>query len=91
MKEFDPLLTGWGIDFWYHHVLGEHSQKIAIIDAIPCINPHDSTKGGHREIVRLEKTSTSYKIFIKIMEQYNIKFEGNRFQFKQFGRIKKSS
>ena len=91
MKIFDPVLTGWGIDLWYHFFLGEHPRKIAIIDAIPCINPHDTWKGGQREIERLEKTSESINKWSEIRERLNIKFdgEGGKFRIKQFGCVKK--
>jgi len=86
MKIYDPVLTGWGIDFWYHHVLGEHQRKIAIIDAIPCINPHDTTKGGQREIERLEKTSRSRNNYVKIRKKYRIVEHSH----KEFARIERS-
>ena len=72
MKIYDPVLTGWGVDFWYHHVFGEHPRKIAIVDALPCINPHDITKGGQREIERFEKTPISIDKYKKIRDKYKI-------------------
>ena len=91
MRFFDPILTGWGIDFWYHSFLGEHPQKIAIIDAIPCINPHDSLKGCQREIERLEEESLSIENFMKIKKRYNIQFEikDGMFHMKQFSCVKR--
>ena len=87
MKIFDPVLTGWGIDFWYHHVLGEHPRKIAIVDALPCINPHDDTKGGQREIVRFEKTSISIDKYKEIRDRYKIVERSHV----EFTRIERSS
>jgi len=72
MEVFDPVLNGWGIDFWYHHVLGENRKKIAIVDAFPCINPHDSLKEGQREIDTLEETSSCIKKYAEIRAQYGI-------------------
>ena len=72
MEIYDPILTGWGIDFWYHHVLGENRRKIAIVDALPCINPHESLKGEQREIETLEKNSISQKKYAEIREQFGI-------------------
>ncbi len=93
MRMFDPVLTGWGIDLWYHHVLGEHPKKIAIVDAVPCINPHDITKGGQREIEQLEKTSDSIKNWVVIKKRHNIKFDGEdgKYQMKEFGYVKVSN
>jgi len=55
MREFDPVLKGTGTDWWYMHSLGEDcSGKIAIIDEVTCINPHDRSKGGQRECDRLQ-------------------------------------
>ena len=90
MKIFNPVLTGWGIDLWYHHVLGEHPQKIAIVDAIPCINPHDVTKGGQREIDRLEEKSVRISKWVEVKEKFNIQFDGEegKFLMKQFGYVK---
>jgi hypothetical protein len=31
MEIFDPVLTGWGIDLWYHYFLGDHPRKIAVM------------------------------------------------------------
>ncbi len=55
MTVFDPILSGEGTDWWYMEVLGPCiDRKVAVIDAIACVNPHDRTKGGVREIDRLE-------------------------------------
>lgn len=91
MKIFDPVLTGWGIDLWYHFFLGEHPRKMAVIDGIPCINPHDKWKGGQREIERLEKTGASMKKWGEIRDRLKIKFDGEdgKFRMKQFSCIRK--
>ncbi len=86
MRVFDPVLKGWGIDFWYHHVLGEHPKKIAIVDALPCINPHDSAKDGHREIELLEKKTMRINNYIKIRKKYKLIERSHR----EFARIEKS-
>lgn len=91
MKIYDPILNGWGVDLWYHHLLGEHPRKIAIVDAITCINPHDITKGGHREIERLENTDVRKSKWGEVKKRFNIRFDGEdgKFQMKQFGHVEK--
>jgi hypothetical protein len=90
MKVYDPSLTSWGVDFWFLHTLGESQSRIAIIDAVPCINPLDNMKHGGREIERLEKTSVSVSKWVEIKERFNIQFDGEsgKFQMKQFGFVK---
>jgi hypothetical protein len=57
MKVYDPSLAGWGIDWWYLHVMGaELRGRVAIVDEVMCMNPHDRMK-GHREIDRLQSRS----------------------------------
>jgi hypothetical protein len=74
MKVYDPVLVGWGIDFWFMNVLGSKiNGRVAIVDAISCINPHDLHKGGQREIELLQSTYTRIKNWNIIREKYNIK------------------
>lgn len=68
MELYDPVLTGWGIDLWYMDLFGYHPKKIAIVDDITCINPHDDTKGGQREIELLEKKNVSIENWLKILQ-----------------------
>jgi hypothetical protein len=75
MKVYDPVLIGWGIDWWYLHVMGTDLRgRAAIIDAIPCINPHDGTKGT-REIERLQATSKRKALWHQIRDKYQIDSE----------------
>jgi hypothetical protein len=94
MKVYDPELFGWGIDLWYLHEIGEHPKKIAVIDAITCINPHDSwKKGGQREFEKLEGTSAGVDKWLEFMKKNKIRFNGKdgKFHMKQFGYVKKYS
>ena len=76
MKVYDPVLLSWGVDWWYMHILGpELAGKVAIIDDITCINPHDSTKGGQREIDLLEPKSERIACWRKFKARYNIPTE----------------
>jgi hypothetical protein len=53
MDVYDPELISFGTDWWFLQVIGggpEH--RVAIVDEVPVVNPHDRTKGGRREIDR---------------------------------------
>jgi hypothetical protein len=74
LEVYDPLLVGWGIDWWYMDLLNADSQrKVAIIDAVTCINPHDKAKGRQREIDRLQDTPTRIMNWERIKKERNIK------------------
>jgi len=76
MKIYDPILIGWGVDWWFLDLLAKGiNGKVAIVDEISCINPHDRTKGGQRGIDILQDTPTRIKNWEKIKEQYNIRSE----------------
>lgn len=56
MKEYDSVLVGWGIDWWYLDVLGPDLEgRVAVVDAVSCINPPAEQKGGFREIDALQR------------------------------------
>jgi len=76
MKIYDPGLIGWGIDYWFIDVLGPKiNGKVAIVDAISCINPRDLFKGYPREIELLQDTPTRIQNWERIKEQYKIKVQ----------------
>ena len=75
MSVYDPVLTGWGIDLWYMDLLRPDSKKVAIVDAISCLNPHDSSKDGQREINKLERTAERRNKWLELKKQKNIKFD----------------
>jgi hypothetical protein len=76
MNVYDPELTGWGVDWWYMHTLGpDLTGKVAIIDDITCINPHDSAKGGRREIDLIAPKSERIARWEKFKARYNIQTE----------------
>ena len=80
MNKYDPILVGWGIDLLISWVLinrpGYHSNKIAILDSVPCINPHDSAKGNLREISRLQSTKNRIDIYHQYANKNHINFTG---------------
>jgi hypothetical protein len=67
MKYYDNSLIGWGIDYLYIWANGNNvKNKYAIIDSIPCINPHDEAKQGKRELNKInnyEKRAYTWKIY----------------------------
>lgn len=76
MEIYDPVLVGYGVDWWFLDVLGPNLEgNIAVVDAISCINPHDSAKGGHREIDRLQKLSIRQENWEVIKKRYTIQSE----------------
>jgi hypothetical protein len=73
MKVYDPVLVGWGIDWWFMNVLGAQAKgKVAVVDAITCINPRDEIKGEQREIDILQDTPTRIENWKKIQAQHNL-------------------
>lgn len=57
---YDGSLVGWGIDWWFAHVLGAGwSGRFGVIDAITACNPQTQIKpGAFREIDRLQPPDT---------------------------------
>ena len=73
MAVYDPALLSWGVDWWFLQVLGpDLAGKVAVIDAIPCINPHDAAKGGRREIDRIEPEKVRIARWQEFATRYNI-------------------
>ena len=86
MAVYDPALVSYGTDWWYMNVLGRHIEgKVAIVDAITCINPHTRSKGGIREIGRLIGNEQAKANWEKISIKYGLSRPVNR----EFGRIMK--
>ncbi|MBT7084620.1 MAG: hypothetical protein HN737_08270 [Desulfobacterales bacterium] len=82
MKVYDPVLVGWGIDWWYLDSLKPDIKgKVAIVDKISCINPYDWMKGGQREIDLLQDMPTRIKNWKSIKEQHHISEEQGTVEF----------
>jgi hypothetical protein len=78
MQVYDPSLVGWGINWWYMDVLGpDLNGKVAVVDAITCLNPYDYTKGGCREIDKLQSTVERVATWKRIRAQHNIRSQGH--------------
>lgn len=75
MEVYEPILVGWGIDWWYLDVMGpDLNGRVAIIDEVSCVNPRDRTKGG-REIDRLQPTAVRTALWRQVKDTYGIKSE----------------
>jgi hypothetical protein len=84
MEIYDPMLVGFGIDWWYLDHLQAPKNKIAIVDAISCINPLDSQKPEGREIDRLQSLTQRKAYWSHIKANYGLTNEGH---FVQYGSI----
>jgi hypothetical protein len=74
MSVYDPVLAGYGADWWFLHVLGSAVEgRIAIVDSITCVNPHRSSKGGIREINRLQSHEQRVAVWNEVRQRYGIK------------------
>ena len=73
---YDPCLVGYGIDQWFLHVMGDDlSGKVAIVDEVTCLNPHDWMKGGGREIDSLQSLPERIAAWQRIKAQHGISKE----------------
>ncbi|MBD1390568.1 hypothetical protein IC617_14110 [Neiella sp. HB171785] len=71
---YDPSLIGYGVDWWFLHTLGYNLDKrVAIVDAISCLNPRDDVKGGTREIASLQSNHKRMKEWDRVSDTYDIK------------------
>lgn len=67
MNVYDPVLTCWGVDWWFCSI----TNKIGIVDCISVINPHDNTKKG-REINTLNSHKERIKTWNRVKEKYKL-------------------
>lgn len=74
LRVYDPQLVGWGCDWWYMFTMGPDLRgRVAIIDSVVCINPHDSWKpGGGREIDRLQSMERRKATWERIRDERGI-------------------
>ena len=75
-EEYDPLLVGFGVDWWLAEYLGGGAQRrIALSDDVRCVNPHEREKGGVREIDRLQPETERRRIWGEIKAQRGLTLE----------------
>ena len=76
MAAYDPALVGWGTDWWFLEGLGPDLEgKVAIADAVICLNPYDHAKGGQREIEKLQPKARRIAVWERIKAEHNIQSE----------------
>lgn len=89
MAVYDPELVGHGIDWWFLQTIGGCEQKrVAVVDEVTCVNPFDFTKGGVREIDRLQPKLEREQTWQRIQARYGLAQQGR--VHKEFGRIGRS-
>lgn len=73
MTIYDPVLVGYGIDWWYLHILGAQLEgRVAVVDNVACINPRDRSKGSMREIDKLQSQAQREAIWQEVRQLYSI-------------------
>ena len=88
LELYDPVLVGFGMDWWFLHTLGPSLQdRVAIVDEITCINPRDTKKGGRREIDRLQSEPERRRVWREINRTYNI--TDDTWDQVEYGRVEK--
>lgn len=86
MAVYDPILAGEGTDWWFMETLGpDIGDKVAIVDAITCVNVHDRTKGGVREISRLQSRAQRQEAWQIVKAKHKLERKDQR----EFRRILK--
>ena len=89
MDVYEPELVGYGEDWWFLHTMGvDLANRLAIVDEIPCVNPHDRSKGGQREIDRLRSDAERKEAWERMKARHGLDEQGR--QHKEFGRIRRS-
>lgn len=69
---YDPVLVGFGIDWWMLNLLRD-GEQVAISDDICCINPYDiAKKGATREISRLQSDDERIKTWQTIKSKHGL-------------------
>lgn len=90
MKVYDPVLVGWGTDWWFLDVLSRESpqeaeRRIAIVDEVSCFNPPFFLKGFQREIDTLQPARERKEKWEAIRARHGIESEERGAV--EFGRI----
>ena len=50
--------SGWGLDMIYSQLLGDPTDKIAVIDAVPCVHPHRGPKNRFTRYIAARLANT---------------------------------
>lgn len=75
MHKYNPILFDYGTDYWYINTLGDDTKnKVAIIDEITCVNPHDFfKKGTKRETERIQSLDSKIQIWNNLKKIHSLK------------------
>lgn len=88
MEKYDPSLVGWGIDLLISWVLINRTDynhnKIAILDNVSCVNPHDKEKGNIREISKLQSNEKRINIYRQFASKNKVGFTTNDIKTYQY-------
>lgn len=70
LELYDRRLVGWGIDWWYSSFVSDKgANSIAVIDEVTCINPHDHSKSGGREIDLLQSKKQRQAVWAEVKKE----------------------
>jgi hypothetical protein len=90
MAVFDPELVGYGEDWWFLKTLGNDlACHVAIVDEVTCVNPHDRSKGGAREIDRLESKTDREAVWERVRQRHGLDERGRRHE--EYGHVDRSA
>jgi hypothetical protein len=86
---YDPALVAYGTDWWFLQSMGKDLENhVAIVDEVACVNPYDRSKGGTREIDRLQSTAQRHEVWRQMKALHGLDEMGRRQV--EFRRIKRS-
>ncbi len=90
MAVFDPEIAGYGEDWWFLKTLGADLEKrVAVVDEVACVNPHDREKGGTREIDRLLSHEERKAGWERLKVRHGLDERGR--EHKEYGTVRKSA
>jgi hypothetical protein len=77
LDTYDGSLVGWGIDWWFMEMLWKAGERrAAVIDAVPCRNPHTNEKGLQvREIDVLQSAGDRAAAWAKKKKELGLQME----------------
>ncbi len=89
MAVYDPELVGYGADWWFLHTLGaDIENRVAVVDAVTCVNPYDRHKGGVREIDTLQSHEKRKEVWERMKMRHGLDEQGR--VHREFRRISQS-
>jgi hypothetical protein len=89
MSVYDPELVGYGTDWWFLQSMGKDLENhVAIVDEVACVNPYDRSKGGIREIDRLQSALQRKGVWNRMKALHGLDEMGRRQV--EFRRIERS-